>query len=146
LERPPTNLGEKVHGKLKADTWRILFTVFFPLILPELWFNTSAPESRSNMLLENLYYLVYCTNILCSYTVTPDMPDLYTQHYHTYLLTSKNLFPHISPRPNHHYALHNAELLRFWGPLPEVSEFFGERQNGQLQNIKTNSKLCTFLA
>ncbi len=58
--------------------------------------------------------------------VTPDMPDLYTQHYHTYLLTSKNLFPHISPQPNHHYALHNAELLQFWGPLPEVSEFFGE--------------------
>jgi hypothetical protein len=144
LERPPTNLGEKTHGKLKADTWRILFTVFLPLILPELWHDTSTPESRLNSLLENLHYLVYCTNIVCSHTVTPDMPDLYTQLYHAYLRTSKQLFPHAPPRPNHHNAIHNADLVRFWGPLPQVSEFFGERQNGQLQKIKTNSKLRMF--
>ena len=37
LERPPTNLGEKSHGKLKADQWLQLFSVFLPLILPEIW-------------------------------------------------------------------------------------------------------------
>jgi hypothetical protein len=138
LERPPTNLGEKSHGKLKADTWRILFTIFLPLILPELWHDASTPESHSNMLLKNFYFLVYCTNIVCSYTVTSDMPEQYMQLYHAYLLTSKQLFPHVKPRPNHHYAMHNADQLRFWGPLPQVSEFFGERQNGLLQRIKTN--------
>ena len=142
LERPPTNLGEKTHGKLKADTWRILFTVFFPLILPELWHD--APDNRSNLLLKNFHLLVYCTNIVCSNIVTSDMPGLYAQYYHAYLLTSKDLFPHAKPRPNHHYAMHNTEQLRFWGPLPQVSEFFGERQNGQLQDIQTNGKLCMF--
>jgi hypothetical protein len=146
VERPPTNLGEKRHGKLKADTWRILFTVFLPLILPELWHDASlAPlESRSKKLLENFHLLVYCTNIVCSYTVTSGMPELYTQYYHAYLLTSKQLFPHAKPRPNHHYAMHNTEQLRFWGPLPQVSEFFGERQNGQLQSIQTNGIFCAF--
>ena len=143
LERPPTNLGEKSHGKLKADTWRILFTVFLPLILPELWHGTL--DNRSNLLLENFHLLVYCTNIVCSNIVTSDMPELYAQHYHAYLLTSKQLFPHAKPRPNHHYAMHNAEQLRFWGPLPQVSEFFGERQNGELQDIKTNGILSMYV-
>jgi hypothetical protein len=37
VERPPKNLGEKSHGKLKADQWLILFSVFLPLVLPEIW-------------------------------------------------------------------------------------------------------------
>ncbi len=48
------------------------------------------------------------------------------------------------PWPNHHYAMHNAKQLKFWGPLPQVSKFFGEHQNGQLQSIKTNGIFCTF--
>ena len=91
LEQPPTNLGEKSHGKLKADMWRILFTVFLPLILPELWHNASMPEDQldhSKLLLENFHSLVYCTNIVCCNIVMSHMPELYTQHYCTYLLTS----------------------------------------------------------
>jgi len=142
LECPPTNLSEKTHGKLKANTWRILFTVFFPLILPELWHG--APDNHSNLLLENFHLLVYCTNIVCSNIVTSDMPGLYAQYYQAYLLTSKDLFPHAKPQPNHHYAMHNTEQLRFWGPLLQVSEFFGEQQNGQLQDIQTNGILHMF--
>ena len=48
VEWPPTNLGKKRHSKLKADTWRILFTVFLPLILLELWHDASTLESCSN--------------------------------------------------------------------------------------------------
>jgi len=129
VEWPSTNLGKKRHGKLKADTWRILFTNFLPLILPEFILDT--PESRSNRLLKNFHFLVYCTNIVCSYTVTSDMPELYTRYYHAYLLTSKQLFPHAKPQPNHHYAMHNTEQLRFWRPLPQVSEFFGEQPTSE---------------
>src|SRR6266540_4720055 len=71
LEQPPTNLSEKSHGKLKADMWRILFMVFLPLILPELWHDASTPESRSNLLLKNFHLLVYCNNIVCCNIVTP---------------------------------------------------------------------------
>jgi len=86
LECPPINLGEKTHGKLKADIWRILFMVFLPLILPELWHD--APDNCLNLLLKNFHHLVYCTNIVCSNIVTLDMPGLYPQHYHAYLDSS----------------------------------------------------------
>ncbi|KAK6988495.1 hypothetical protein R3P38DRAFT_2364475, partial [Favolaschia claudopus] len=42
IDRPPVTLGEKTHGKLKADNWLVLFTIFFPSIIPELWFTVSS--------------------------------------------------------------------------------------------------------
>ena len=39
-------------------------------------------------------------------------------------------------------TMHNGELMKFWGPLIKVSKFSGERHNGALQKIKTNSHLC----
>jgi hypothetical protein len=41
-----------------------------------------------------------------------------------------------------HYAMHNAELMKFWGPLPLLSEFPYEQHNGALQKIKANWHIC----
>lgn len=142
IERPPTNLGEKSHGKLKADQWLTLFSVFLPLILPELW--SLSDSHRNTALLDNFHDLVSATNIVCSYTVTPDMPSAYLQHYISYRKSSQVLFPNGGSRPNHHFAMHNGKLMKFWGPLIQLSEFQGERHNGMLQKIKTNNHLCEF--
>lgn len=144
VDRPPTNLGEKAHGKLKADQWFILFSIFFPLILPEIWVSHRL-LTNAGMLLDNFYQLVTCTNIVCAYSVTPNSPDVYLDHYIKYRKSSQILFPNAGARPNHHYAMHNADLMKFWGPLMRLSEFAGERHNGSLQNIKTNNHQCVFI-
>lgn len=144
IDRPPTNLGDKSHGKLKADNWLVLFSIFLPLILPEIWVANST-RSRSLALLQNFHDLVLCTNIVCSYSVKPENPDIYLRHYIKYRKSSAQLFPNIQSRPNHHYAMHNADQMRFWGPLIMVSEFSYEQQNGFLQKIKTNGHMCTFI-
>ncbi|KAJ6499739.1 hypothetical protein C8R47DRAFT_1184162 [Mycena vitilis] len=51
--RPPTNLGEASHGKLKAQELLTLFTVIFPLVIPELWWN------KRQQLLDNYHHLIY---------------------------------------------------------------------------------------
>jgi len=122
LERPPTNLGAKSHGKLKADQWLQLFSVFLLLILPELW----SSDSNHVALLENFHDLVVCTNILCAYSVSPASADLYHDHYISYRKSSRALFPNMKSRPNHHFAMHNMDLMKFWGPLIRLSEFPGE--------------------
>ena len=146
LERPPVNLGAKSHGKLKADQWLQLFSVFLPLILPELWSTRAGSSSnpRLTALLDNFYDLVACTNILCGYLVSPASADLYYDHYISYRKSSQTLFPNVKSRPNHHYAMHNADLMKFWGPLIQLSEFPYEQHNGKLQKIKTNGHLCMF--
>ncbi len=143
VERPPINLGQKSHGKLKADQWLKLFSVFLPLILPELWSLTPI-SSQNHMLLDNFHDLVTCTNILCAYTVSNDSADLYFDHYISYCKSSKVLFPNVKTRPNHHYAMHNRDLLKFWGPLIKLSEFPYEQHNGYLQKVKTNFHICKF--
>lgn len=145
IERPPINLGEKSHGKLKADQWFVLFSIFLPLIIPEIWSTQSSRKyAHHHALLNNFYDLVTCTNIVCAYSVTPESPDAYLDHYISYQKSSRTLFPNTGTRPNHHYAMHNADLMAFWGPLMRLSEFAGERHNGSLQKIKTNSHLCMF--
>ncbi|KAJ7264334.1 hypothetical protein C8J57DRAFT_1070034 [Mycena rebaudengoi] len=140
IDRPPVNLGEKAHGKLKADNWLVLFTIFFPLILPELWFHSSSPR-RDHKLLANFHDLVGATNILCSYAIIPAEADEYTKMYLSYLLSSQSLFPGLTTRPNHHYAMHNGEQMKWWGPLMKLNEFFYESHNGSLQKIKTNNHM-----
>jgi hypothetical protein len=125
LERPPTNLGNKSHGGLKADQWLKLFTVFLPLILPEIWL--AFPSKKYMDLLDNFYDLVTCTNLVCAHSTSPASADLYLKIYIQYRKSSKSLFPNIQSRPNHHYAMHNGELMKFWGPLIKISEFSGER-------------------
>jgi hypothetical protein len=38
--------------------------------------------------------------------------------------------------------MHNAELMKFWGTLPMLSELLLEQCNGTLQKINTNGHIC----
>ncbi|KAL1666290.1 hypothetical protein GGF50DRAFT_18026, partial [Schizophyllum commune] len=141
VERPPLNLGEPSHGKLKAEYELTLFTLIFPLFLPEFWLYAGSTE-HDQLHLSNFYHLVAATNIISSFSTTTSAADEYTYHYTQYRISSKTLFPDNTSKPNHHYAMHNGDLLKYWGPLPVLSEFAGERMNGMLQKVKTNHHMA----
>ena len=94
ITRPPRNLGEKSHGKLTADQWYTLFTIFLPMVLPELWL--ASGKRRDLDLLNNFYDLVTCTNIIGSYTISNAAADDYLHYYIRYRQTSKTLFPTVA--------------------------------------------------
>ncbi|KAF8905481.1 hypothetical protein CPB84DRAFT_1844888 [Gymnopilus junonius] len=140
VQHPPVNLGDPSHGKLKAHEYLTLFTSIFPLIIPELWHGTNATDFGQEHL-QCFHHLVSATNIIASFTTSLQKADDYMQHYVTYRAAIQWLFPHFPSMPNHHYAMHNGDLLKRWGPMPSLSEFFGERVNGMLQSTKTNRQL-----
>lgn len=140
IDCPPVNLGEASHGKLKADEWMVLFLVMSPLILPEIWSSTIS-AAHTLKLFENFYHLTICTYIISAYSTSDEQADCYTHHYVQYRKLCLELFPAIPTRPNHHMALHNGNIMKFWGPLPPLSELPYERHNGSLQKINTNNKL-----
>lgn len=105
---------ERSH-KLKADQWLTLYTIFLPLILPEVWL--AKRTTRNAELLDNFHDLVKCTNILCSYSVSGPSANEYLFHYIRYRKSSKKLFPGVSTRPKPSLCYHNADLMKFWGPL-----------------------------
>lgn len=141
--RPPTNLGEASHGKLKAQELLTLFTVIFPLVVPEFWWKTNATGEK---LLKNFYDLVASTNIIVSYTTSNDEADRYMLHYVQYFESIIELFPDWPRTPNQHLAMHNGDMLKFWGPLACLSEFFGELMNGRFGRIKTNRRIRMFFS
>ncbi|KAJ7230744.1 hypothetical protein GGX14DRAFT_554224 [Mycena pura] len=139
VPRPPTNLGEAQHGKLKASEYLTLFTAIFPLILPQLWWNKGNYELA---LLKNYHNLMGATNIISSFSTSQAKAKEFTKHYIKYRKDLPKLFPvRFHFVPNHHFAMHNEQLLKFWGPMACLNEFAGERMNGMLQNTPTNKHL-----
>jgi hypothetical protein len=144
----PPNLGDPKHGKLKASEWHSLFSTYLPLTLIDFFVKNPAecvPGALGNMLL-NFSSLVICTNIVSLKSVDHTDSNKLSEAYRLYTETSKLVFDSPKIVPNHHYALHLPEQLKWWGSLSNVSEFAGERINGILQKIQTNSIVgkCSF--
>ncbi len=135
--RPPANLGEASHGKLRAYDYLVLFSFIFPLVVPKFWWAPDADRAR----LQNFHQLVVSTNIVCSFKTSNQDADEYTDLYIRYRRGIRTLYDYWNSKPNHHYAMHNGDILKYWGPIPPLSEFPGERLIGLLQNINTNKKL-----
>ncbi|EEB93053.1 hypothetical protein MPER_08346, partial [Moniliophthora perniciosa FA553] len=139
ITRPPGNLGEPKHGSLKAYDYLILFTVIFPLVLPEFWW-TSEPSDYHRLILSNFVHLVASTNIISAYSTSDADAEAYMYHYVHYRKLLTQIYP-VNWKPNHYYAMHNGDLLKRWGPLAELSEFPGERSNYLCQGIKINRRM-----
>ncbi|KAJ7085455.1 hypothetical protein B0H15DRAFT_783012 [Mycena belliarum] len=136
--RPPGNLGEATHGKLKAQEYLTLFSVVLPLIIPELWWDGNETEKQ---LLMNFYHLVACTNIISSFSASNTEADQFMAHYIQYRTDLPQLFEGFQSKPNNHFAMHDGPLMKFWGPLPAISEFPGERLNGIFGKTKNNRRI-----
>ncbi|KAI0037290.1 hypothetical protein FA95DRAFT_1507114, partial [Auriscalpium vulgare] len=91
-------------------------------------------------LLDSFHYLIAATNIITSFKTSRTDADAYLVYYTIYRQSIKELYP-VRSLPNHHYAMHYPAILKHWGPLAALSEFPGERLNGELQRIKTNQHM-----
>ncbi|KZV59474.1 hypothetical protein PENSPDRAFT_678949 [Peniophora sp. CONT] len=136
IDRPPTNLGQARHGKLKADAYLVLFAFIFPLIIPEIWWSFPIPSYERD-LLESFCHLIVSTFIVISYKSSAHDRSSFAYHYTSYRRSIQELFPNPS-KPNHHYAMHYPTIMENWGPVAALNEFAGERLNGQMQRTKTN--------
>lgn len=147
IERIPKNLGSVSHGELKASQWHSLFAICLPLAIMDLLIldiNDFKESSTRCLILNNVCDFIQCTNIVSSKAVTEKDSERFKRLYDYYGLSSKALFKDIRITPNHHYALHIPDQLRYWGPLMGLSKFAGERMNGILQKVKTNQHLGKF--
>ncbi|MBW0478412.1 hypothetical protein O181_018127 [Austropuccinia psidii MF-1] len=131
-----SKVGTAGNGRLKASEWRILFSVYIPLVFLDSLFET---EPQNHLLLVNTTALIKCTEIVGAKSINQEEAELFAQEYGVYQTTSSQLFKNIKITPNHHYSMHIPEQLMRWGPLMGVSEFGGERLIGTLVKFKNNS-------
>ncbi|KAF8200533.1 hypothetical protein K438DRAFT_1758746 [Mycena galopus ATCC 62051] len=136
VSRPPGNLGEPKHGKLKAEQYLTLFSVIFPLVIPEM--KLDDDPARHEAMLQRFCRVVGCTNIVASFKTSNSTADLFMDYYSKYFSSIQTLFPDVDVLPTHHNSMHIPAILKNWGPLASQNEFMGECVNGILQKIKTN--------
>jgi hypothetical protein len=132
ITQVPPNLGDPKHGKLKASEWHSLFSTYLPLSLIDFFVDNpvqSLSSENQNMLL-NFLSLVICTNIVSLKSTSDANSKKLEEAYSLYTKTSNVVFNNPKIVPNHHYALHLPEQIRWWGSLSNVSKFSGERVNG----------------
>ncbi len=138
LEKPPSNLGDATHGKLKADQWRVLCTVHMVITLVRLWGHTKATDEEQRVL-QNFIHLVVAIDLASRRSMSADRAALYDHHMYAYMKGLREIFDH-KLVPNHHLALHLSVCLELFGPVHGWWSYPFERYNGLLQHLNTNHK------
>lgn len=140
LEKPPSNIGDASHGKLKADHWRTLCTVTMVITLVRLWGHTRASQEESDAL-ENFMHLVAAVDLATRRSMSVDRANTFDSHMEAYVQGLRTIYE-ADLVPNHHLSLHLKDCLLLFGPTHGWWAFPFERYNGLLQRLKTNNKPC----
>ena len=147
--KPPHNLGEASHGKLKADQWRSLIEFDIPVALAYLAVLHPQPlhdRKRAEKRFHNTMHLALAVGIGTSRSTCKAFQERYVFHMQQYL---KGLMIGNKGRklkPNHHAALHFPSFLYLFGPVRGWWTFPFERVVGWLQNVPSNHKVGKYLS
>lgn len=145
-EGPPENLGDRGHGKLKADQWRSCLEFDLPVSLAYLLHEAYQEEriddaSRLEKVLNSTMLLAIALEWATSHRTSEAHATTYANYMYKYLESIRALRPDLDLLPNHHNALHIPGFLLLFGPMHGWWMFVFERVNGILQSTPTNSKL-----
>lgn len=138
-----TSVPTRTTGKMKADQWRILGSIYLPSSLIRLWSGMQPDDPRAarcQELLDVTMSLVSAIVIASSRSTSPTNAQEYLLHMTEYRKGLENLFPTYVCHPNHHMAMHLHEFLVSYGPAHGWWTFALERLIGMLQRIPTNYK------
>ncbi len=138
VPRAPAHPGETKWGKLTADQWRSLCTIYLPVTLTRLW-GDKLHETREYRMLQNFLHLVTSVKIASMRKTSSDHASDYEFHIQKYLETLLELYPGADVTPYQHMSLHLGDQLRRFGPTHSWRCFAFERFNHIFQNIKTNN-------
>lgn len=89
LNSVPYNFGDASTGRLKADEWQTLGTIYIPIDLFSLWGEEYAPNtSTSKRLQKDLDHtmsLVSAVTVACSHSTSHHIASRYHYHIKTYI-------------------------------------------------------------
>ncbi|KNZ60532.1 hypothetical protein VP01_1540g5, partial [Puccinia sorghi] len=110
-----------------------VLNIFVPHGVTQVPLNLGDPKHEDVLL--NFCSLLICTNIISSNSITNYDCKKFSEAYILYTKTSKIVFNSPKIVPNHYYASHLLEQLRWWGPLSSVSNFPSKQINGMFQKM-----------
>lgn len=150
LSSVPSNFGDAAAGTLKADEWRTMSTVYFPLALISLWGEGTLHESpdlaaKLRRVLDHTMGLVCAVSLACARSMSRTRAAAYLQYMKAYIGDLQNIHPKIDHRTIHHMALHIYDFLLLFGPVRSWWCFPFERLVGKIQRLLSNHKFGKLL-
>ena len=141
----PHNYGDSAAGVLKADEWRNLATIYFPIALISLWGEgVSGPIKNAvqfRRVLDHTMLAVSVISLACMRTMTKARSDAYLSCLTQYLQDLPVIHPHANFVPYYHMAFHLPHFFHLFGPVRSWWCFPFERLIGQIQRILSNHKV-----
>ena len=147
LPSVPSNYGLAAAGTLKADEWRTMATVYFPIALISMWGEGLVHRSEeiaksAREVLDHTMLLVGAISLACMRTTTTariqDYQDLILQWLSQLKIVHTEA--NITYKSNGHMAVHISDFLRLFGPVRSWWCFPFERLIGQMQRFNHNHK------
>ncbi|KAI1782406.1 hypothetical protein LXA43DRAFT_905901 [Ganoderma leucocontextum] len=138
IEKPPSNFGSSMHGKLKADQWRTVCTIHMIITLVRLWGIASATDAERSVL-NNFVQLVIAVDAATRRSMSPSRVTLFDDNMEAYVKGLRSIYKHTLV-PNHHLSLHLRQCLLLFGPVRGWWSYPFERYNGLLQRLNTNHR------
>ncbi|KAI1788015.1 hypothetical protein LXA43DRAFT_895298 [Ganoderma leucocontextum] len=139
IEKPPHNFGSASHGKLKADQWRTVGTIFMVVTLVRLWGHPTSSSPLERAALTNFVHLVVPVDAATRHSMSASRAELFDQNMEAYVKGLRALYKHPLV-PNHHMSLHLKPCLALFGPVYGWWSYPFERYNGILQRLNSNYK------
>ncbi|KAG5222640.1 Glycoside hydrolase family protein [Salix suchowensis] len=128
FDKPPQAFGEAAMGKLKADEWRSMSSIYLPLALVSLWARVLK------------WTRIRIVNITGRRTTTMQTAEVYRQCISDWTKQFYEVFPTATLRTNLHMAFHIYEFLLLFGPAYSWWTFPFESLIGVIQRTKSNHK------
>ncbi|KAJ3753729.1 hypothetical protein EV360DRAFT_52975, partial [Lentinula raphanica] len=144
IAKPPSDFGDKTAGTLKADHWRVLFTIYIPLALISLW-DASSPlagnEARDRTsVLETSMFLTCASIAMTRNTLSQKRRNLFRHCLREHIEGLKKNFPGFLI-PSHHLSFHIYDFMESFGTVRDWWGLPFEGTIGKLQRIPTNHKV-----
>ncbi|KAJ3963982.1 hypothetical protein EV361DRAFT_812804, partial [Lentinula raphanica] len=113
VDSPPENWGTKANGKLSADEWKVVCSMSLVITLIRIWGYPykNDPQARRFQILQNFLDMVHAIRLLNLRETSEDSRNQYRSLILKYLRKVLVLFPDVTLKPNHHYAIHIVEDL-----------------------------------
>ncbi|KAI0364890.1 hypothetical protein BV20DRAFT_910907, partial [Pilatotrama ljubarskyi] len=137
IGRAPLDVGSAGAGTLSAEQWRTFCTVNLPISLIRLW-SASSSTTRQQALLRNFMHLVTAVKHATCRQASASSVAAYETAILAYLSGLLELFPDTRLVPNHHLAIHLADVVRYFGPPHSYWAFPFERFIRLLRNVNIN--------
>jgi len=136
----PPNWGMAERGKLSADQWRLVCTVYLPIMLIHLWGHITG---RKSDMLAHFMDLVSAVRIANMRIMSQQQIKAYNDCIRHYASRCKELYPNKTLKPVLHAALHIGQILDLFGPVHAISAPFYERYINFFHRMNTNKKVGT---